>query len=95
MKFLTSWIISNCPSPHYLLTTPLPNRNLVYVIYRTRLEVRQCYHSSYVVYVSFSIAYYLENNYMYHMAKCNLLLVICRSWNHNIDAGLSIIKVLI
>ncbi len=24
---------------------------------------------------------------MYHMIKCNLSLVVCRSWNHNIDAG--------
>ncbi len=37
---------------------------------------------------SFSDGYYLDNNYMYHMTKCNLLLVVCRSWNHNIDAGL-------
>ncbi len=21
------------------------------------------------------------------MTKCNLLLIVCRSWNHNVDAG--------
>ncbi len=36
----------------------------------------------------FSIGYCLDNNYMYHMTTCKLLLVVCRSWNHNIDAGL-------
>ncbi len=49
----------------------------------------ECYHCSYVVYVvsCFSIGYCLNNNYMYHMTKFNLLLVVCRSWNHNIDVG--------
>ncbi len=28
------------------------------------------------------------------MTKCNLFLIVCRSWNHNIDAGLCITKVL-
>ncbi len=37
----------------------------------------------------FSIGYCLDN-YMYHMTKCNLLLVVCRSWNHNIDTDLCI-----
>ncbi len=31
---------------------------------------------------------------MYHMTKYNLLLVVCRSWNHNIDAGLVYYKIL-
>ncbi len=57
--------------------------------------MRECYYSSYVVCaVFFSIGYCLDNNYMYHMTKCNLLLVVCRSCNHNIDAVLCITKVL-
>ncbi len=39
------------------------------------------------MYSCFSIGYFLDNNYMYHMIKCYLLLVVCRSWNHNIDAA--------
>ncbi len=35
----------------------------------------------------FSIGYFLDNNDMYHLIKCNLLSVVCRSRNHNIDAG--------
>ncbi len=42
----------------------------------------------------FSIGYYLDNNYMYHMTKCNLLLAVCRSWNHNIDVGFVYYKIL-
>ncbi len=37
------------------------------------VEVRECYHSSYVVCAEFSIGYCLGNNYMYHMTYCNLL----------------------
>ncbi len=61
------------------------------------VEVRKCYHSSYVVcLVVFLLVIVLTiiiKNYMYHMTKYNLLLVVCRSWNDNIDAGLCIIKV--
>ncbi len=28
------------------------------------------------------------------MTKCNLLLVVCRSWNHNIDTGFVYYKIL-
>ncbi len=88
MTFLPSWNISNCPSPQYLLTTLLPNRisSIVYTQNKGRrggvLSLQLC-----GVYTCFSIGYCLVNNYIYHMTKCNLLLVVCRSWNHNIDAG--------
>ncbi len=60
------------------------------------VKVRECYHNSYVVcVVVFQLSeYYLDNNYLYHMTKCNLMLVVCRSWNHNIDTVLCITKVL-
>ncbi len=57
--------------------------------------MRECYHSSYVVcVVVFSIGHCLDNNYMYHMKSNNLLLVISRTWNHNIDTGVCITQVL-
>ncbi len=96
MKFLPSYNISNCPSPQYVVTTPLPNRisSIFYIQIKCRSEavlsqqlcgVKSC----------FSIGYCLHNNYMYHMTKCYLLLVVCRSWNHNIDAGFAYYKSLI
>ncbi len=95
VKFLSSWNISNNPSLQYLLTTPLPNiiSSIFYMQNKGSskgvLSQQLC-----GVYSCFSIRYCLDNNYMYHMTKCNLLLVVCRSWNHNIDAGLCITKVL-
>ncbi len=44
MKYLPSWNISSCPSPQYYKI-----EYLVYFIDRTMVEVRECYHSSYVV----------------------------------------------
>ncbi len=95
MKFLPPWNISNCPYPQYLLTIPFQNiiSCIFYIQKKGRSEgvlsqqlcgVCNC----------FSIGYCLDNNYMYHMTKCNLLLVVCRSQNHNIEAGLCITKVL-
>ncbi len=87
MTFLPSWHISNFPSPQYLLTTPLPNRisSIFFIQNKGRSEgVLPLYLCG--VCSCFPIGYCLDNNYMYHMPKCNLLLVFCRSWNHNIDA---------
>ncbi len=96
MKCLPSWNISSCPSPQYLLT-PIPHiiSSIFYIIEQGQksgsviIVVMWC-----VVVDQVAIGYFLDNNYMYHMTKCNLLLVVCRSWNHNIDAGLRIAKVL-
>ncbi len=90
MNFLPSGNISNCPPPHIICyQLPYQIEYLVYVMCRTRVEVRECYNSSYVgCVVVFSIRYCLDNNDMYHMTKCNLLSVVCRGWNHNIDADL-------
>ncbi len=94
-EFLPSWNISNHPSPQYMLTTLLPNRisSIFYIQNKFKnegmLTQQLCGECSF-----FSIAYCLDNNYMYHMTKCYLLLVVCSSWNHNIDASLCITKVL-
>ncbi len=84
----TSWNISNHSSQQYLLTTPLPNRisSIVYTQNKGRsegvLSQQLCGLCS-----CFSIGCCRDNNYIYHMTKCNLLLFIYRCWNHNIDAG--------
>ncbi len=49
MNFLPSWNISNCPSSHYLLTTPSQNRISSIFYIQKRVEVREYSHSSYVV----------------------------------------------
>ncbi len=56
MKFLPLWNISNCPFPQYLLTTPLLNR--IYFIYRTMVEVRECYG---IFYLKYAHQLWLEN----------------------------------
>ncbi len=89
IKFLPSWNISNSPSPQYLLAKSLPNRtsSIFYIQNKGRSEGVLSQQLCGVCSCCFSIGYCLDNDYMYHMAKCNLLLIICRSWNHNIDAS--------
>ncbi len=61
----------------------------------TRVEVRQCYHSSYVVCVVVFILGIVLTIIICIIWQNVILLVVCRSWNHNIDASLCITKVLI
>ncbi len=83
------------PLPTIFVTTPLPNRisSMFYIQNKGRSEgvllQQLCGMCS-----CFSIRYCVDNNYMYHMTKCSLLLVIDRSQIHNIDVSLCITKVL-
>ncbi len=92
LEFFTIMEHFKLPLPQYLLTTPLPNR-ISSIFCRTRVEVIECYHSNYVVCVAvILLGIVLTIIILYD--KCNLLLVVCRSWNLNIDAGLCFTNVL-
>ncbi len=75
------------PFPTVFVNNSLTKQNIQYILYTD--QGQKCGSVIIVVRWCLQLFFYwhcLDINYMYHMTECNLLLVVCRSWNHNIDA---------